>query len=112
MTHPIAAVAKKGSEKIRIVIDMSVTLLNECMVAQRFILPQVEDVAQRCYEGCFMMTCDLQDGFYGVEVRGEDRKYLGLNPRTCVLLNEQKRDLGTLPRYYRPFPSPWGVYGA
>ena len=83
MTHPIAAVAKKGSEKIRIVIDMSVTLLNECMVAQRFILPQVEDVAQRCYEGCFMMTCDLQDGFYGVEVRGEDRKYLGLkHPRT------------------------------
>ena len=25
-----------------------------------------------------MMTCDLQDGFYGIEVRGEDRKYLGL----------------------------------
>ena len=28
-------------------------------------------------------TCDLHDGFYGIEVRGEDRKYLGLrHPRT------------------------------
>ena len=83
MTHPLAAVSKKGSEKLRIVIDMSITMLNECLVAHRFILPQVQDVADRCYPGCFMITADLQDGFYGVEVRGEDRKYLGLrHPKT------------------------------
>ena len=78
MTHPLAAVPKKGSDKLRIVIDMTATMLNECLVAHRFILPQVQDVANKCYPGCYMMTCDLQDGFYGIEVRGEDRKYLGL----------------------------------
>jgi hypothetical protein len=83
MTHPLAAVEKKGSDKLRIVIDMSVTMLNECLIAHRFILPQVEDVADKCYPGCYMMTADLQDGFYGVEVRGEDRKYFGLqHPKT------------------------------
>jgi hypothetical protein len=83
MTHPLAAVAKKGTDKLRLVIDMSVTMLNECLVAHRFILPQVQDVANKCYPGCYMTTCDLQDGFYGIEVRGEDRKYLGLrHPRT------------------------------
>lgn len=83
MTHPMAAVVKKGSDKLRIVIDMTATLLNDCLTAHRFILPQVSDVASRCYPGAWMTTCDLQDGFYGIEVRGEDRKYLGLrHPRT------------------------------
>ena len=38
--------------------------------------------------------------------------FVVLNPRTWVLLNEQKGDPGTLPSYYRLFPGPWGVYGA
>ena len=83
MTHPLAAVPKKGSDKLRIVIDMTATMLNECLVAHRFILPQVQDVAARCYPGAWLMTAGLVDGFYGVEVREEDRKYLGLrHPRT------------------------------
>jgi hypothetical protein len=83
MTHPMAAVAKKGTTKLRLVIDMSVTLLNDCLVAQRYVLPQVADVAAKCYKGCYMITADLVDGFYAVEVRGEDRKYLGIkHPRT------------------------------
>jgi site-specific DNA-cytosine methylase len=83
MTHPLSAVAKKGSEKVRVIIDMTASLLNECLVAQRFILPTVEDVATKCYRGAWMMTADLVDGFYGVEVCEEDRKYLGLrHPRT------------------------------
>ena len=78
MTHPMAAVAKKGSEKLRIVIDMTASLLNDCLIAHRFILPQVHDVAAKCYPGAFLMTADLVDGFYGVEVREADRKYLGV----------------------------------
>jgi hypothetical protein len=83
MSHPLSAVAKKGSDKLRIIIDMSVTLLNDCLAAQRFVLPQVADVAARCYPGAWLMTADLVDGFYGVEVTGPDRKYLGLkHPKT------------------------------
>ena len=83
MSHPLAAVAKKGTDKLRLVIDMSATMLNECLIAQRFILPQVQDVVDHCYPGAWLMTCDLQDGFYGIEVCEEDRKYLGLqHPRT------------------------------
>ena len=83
MTHPMAAVPKKHSEKLRIIIDCTASLLNECLVAHRFVLPQVQDAARKCYKGCWMMTCDLQDGFYAVEVSGPDRKFLGLkHPRT------------------------------
>lgn len=78
MTHPMAAVPKKHSEKLRIIVDCTASLLNDCLVAQRFVLPMVQDAARKCYRGCWMMTADLQDGFYGVEVTGEDRKYLGL----------------------------------
>ena len=83
MTHPLAAVPKKGTTKLRLVVDMTASLLNDCLVAHRFILPQVEDVARKCYAGAWMICADLVDGFYGVEVRGEDRQYLGLkHPRT------------------------------
>ena len=78
MSHPLAAVAKKGTDKLRLVIDMTATMLNECLIAQRFILPQVQDVVDHCYPGAWLMTCDLQDGFYGIEVCEEDRMYLGL----------------------------------
>ena len=78
MTHPLAAVPKKHSEKLRIIVDCTASLLNECLVAQRFVLPQVQDAAAKCYKGCWMMTADLQDGFYGIEITGEDRKYVGL----------------------------------
>lgn len=83
MTHPMAAVAKKGTTKLRLVIDMSVTVLNDCLVARRFVLPQVADVAAKCYKGCYMITADLVDGFYAAEARGEHRKYLNIkHPRT------------------------------
>ena len=83
MTHPLAAVPKKGTTKLRLVVDMTASLLNDCLVAHRFILPQVEDVARKCYAGAWMICADLVDGFYGVEVRGKDRRYLGLrHPRT------------------------------
>jgi hypothetical protein len=83
MTHPLAAVPKKGSTKLRIVVDMTASLLDESLIAHRFILPQVEDVARKCYGGAWLMCVDLVDGFYSVEVAGPDRKYLGLkHPRT------------------------------
>ena len=83
MTHPMAAVPKKHSDKLRIIVDCTASMLNECLIAQRFVLPQVQDAARKCYKGCWMMTVDLQDGFYGVEVTGPDRMYLGLrHPRT------------------------------
>ena len=83
MTHPMAAVAKKNSEKLRIVVDLSATGLNDCLIAQRFILPQIDDVVAMSYRGCWYMTCDLQDGFYAVEVADDMRRFLGLkHPRT------------------------------
>lgn len=83
MSHPMAAVAKEGSTKLRLVIDMSVTLLNDCLVAQRFVLPQVADVAAKCYKGCWMLTAGLVDGFYAASVNEESRKYLCIkNPQT------------------------------
>ena len=95
MTHPLAAVAKKGSDKVRIVIDMTASLLNECLVAKRFILPTVEDVATKCYRGAWMMTADLVDGFYSVEVCEEDRKFLGLrHPRTGKYYRYRRLSMG------------------
>ena len=95
MTHPMAAVAKKGSEKLRIVIDMTASLLNDCLIAHRFILPQVHDVAAKCYPGAFMMTADLVDGFYGVEVREADRKFLGVrHPATGDLWRYTRLAMG------------------
>lgn len=85
MSHPLAAVAKKGTSKVRIVVDLSVTGINACMIAQRYIMPQPSDVAAKCYKGAWMITADLADGFYGVEVHGPDRKYLGLKHPTTGL---------------------------
>ena len=95
MTHPMAAVPKKHSEKLRIIVDCTASLLNDCLVAQRFVLPMVQDAARKLYRGCWMMTADLQDGFYAVEVTGADRKYLGLrHPRTGLYYRYTRLAMG------------------
>ena len=100
MTHPIGAVAKKGSTKIRIVIDMSITLLNDNTRPPRFPLPSVADAVEKAYPGCWMMTADLVDGFYGVAVRKQDQRLFGLrHPKTGAYYRYAK-----LPMGFRPSP--------
>ena len=100
MTHPIGAVAKKGSNKMRIVIDMSITLLNDNTQPPRFPLPTVEDAVDKAYPGCWMMTADLVDGFYGVAVRKQDQRMFGLkHPKTGKFYK-----FARLPMGFRPSP--------
>ena len=100
MTHPIGAVEKKGSSKKRIVIDMSITGLNICTRPPRFPLPTVEDAVEKAYPGCWMMTADLVDGFYGVAVKKSATKYLGLRHPSTGQLFKYRR----LPMGFRPSP--------
>lgn len=100
MTHPIGAVAKKGTTKLRIVIDMSITLLNAETRPPRFPLPTVEDAVEKAYPGCWFMTADLVDGFYGVAVKKAHQKYFGIkHPRTGKWYK-----FARLPMGFRPSP--------
>ena len=83
MTHPVSAVDKKvllgekEAEK-RVVIDMSVTGLNEAVIATRYMLPSVDQVARNMYRGCWFKKMDMKSGFYMSTMHPVSRKLLGI----------------------------------
>ena len=83
ITHPISAVDKKvllgeGEAKKRVVIDMSVTGLNEAVVATRYMLPSVDHVARHMYRGCWFKKMDMKSGFYMSTIHPVSRRLLGI----------------------------------
>ena len=76
--NPLSSVPKKGTDKIRVVVDITASGVNPAMTAPRFVLPMVEDVAADSYEGCFYIITDLSDGFFCQRVHEDDQVYLAL----------------------------------
>ena len=76
--NSIAAVKKRNSEKIRVVVDFSASGCNSHSVPPKFYLPTADDVASRLYEGCWMAKVDLRDMFHVHRVRRGHRKVLGM----------------------------------
>jgi DNA (cytosine-5)-methyltransferase 1 len=81
--HPISAVDKKvllgeGEAKKRVVIDMSVTGLNEAVIATRYMLPSVDHVARHMYRGCWFKKMDMKSGFYMSTIHPVSRRLLGI----------------------------------
>ena len=80
---PLAAVPKKNSDKVRVIIDMTASGVNEVLRPERFVLPTVSDIAAHAYAGCQFIVTDLEDGFYCGLVYDEDTYSLGVrHPRT------------------------------
>jgi len=76
IVHSCAAVEKKGTTKLRLVVDMTASGLNGALDPPRYILPTMDDVVARSYPGCWYMKMDLTDGFYCTHLKGSARKYL------------------------------------
>jgi DNA (cytosine-5)-methyltransferase 1 len=91
----ISAVPKKNSVKLRVVIDMSASGLNGCLLPPRFMLPTVEEVAQEAYPGCWFVVTDLSDGFYCQRLHDGSLAYLGVrNPADGKLYAYRRLPMG------------------
>ena len=71
---PISCVPKKGG-KHRLIIDLR--FLNSHCSVPKFNNEDIRVVQQYIQYNDLLATVDLQDGFYHIVVKQEDRKYLG-----------------------------------
>ena len=95
MISSISAVPKKNSVKLRVVIDMSASGLNGCLLPPRFMLPTVEEVAQEAYPGCWFVVTDLSNGFYCQRLHDGSLAYLGVrNPADGKLYAYRRLPMG------------------
>ena len=76
--NPLSSVPKKGTDKIRVVVDITASGVNPTITAPRFVLPMVEDVAADSYEGCYYIITDLSDGFFCQRIHEDDQPYMAL----------------------------------
>ena len=84
------------SEKLRLVVDLSASGLNDCFVPPRFILPSVEDIVESAYPGCYMLKSDLKDGFYMVALTEAAAQLMGvLNPETNEYMRYERLCMGS-----------------
>ena len=95
LVNSISAVPKKGTDKLRVVTDMTASGLNDAMIAARFILTSVEEVAADSYAGCWYLVTDLADGFYCQTLHPDSRPYLGVrNPDDGLLYRYTRLPMG------------------
>ena len=83
VTTPVGAVAKKGTTKPRIIVDFSVSKINDHLPAWSFSLPDVEDVLRHVHRpGMYAASLDLGDAFLHVPTHPDDRPWWAVEDPT------------------------------
>lgn len=77
MVHSLGAVAKKGSDKVRVILDCSKSGLNACLPSPPMRLPTVRHAARLMKQGWYAAKYDLKDGFLQIPVRSNQVDFLG-----------------------------------
>jgi len=93
--NSIAAVKRKNSEKVRVVVDFTGSGCNGFAMPPRFYLPAIEDTADKAYENCWFAKIDLRDRFCVHRVRWHHRPALGMrHPYTEELWRHARLPFG------------------
>ena len=85
VTQPIGAVAKRGTEKVRVIVDFSISKTNDRLPKWLFKLPVVEDVVRHLRRpGMVAAQLDLGDAFLHIPTAPSERGYYCIEDPTPV----------------------------
>ena len=74
--NPLGLVLKR--DKVRVVLDASISGVNDCMDLIYYGLPTVRDVVQVLTPGCFVAKIDVSDAYLTVPVHPEEAHFFGV----------------------------------
>lgn len=76
-------------KKKRLVLDARSSGLNDCIIAPKFALPNIELIVNTLFDGSYMIKADLAAGFLQLPINKREQTFLGfehpINKRFCVL---------------------------